>query len=598
MILQDVLLYLDAGFNAIPIQPNTKRPLLGFNWAEWMKKKPSPEMAKDWFHAPGTNIGLIQGAISGNTIVLDIETDAMHQKLLNRLSGSTDPLTVSLLKKLRETFRVTPPRKGAHYYLGSRVSVPGCKLATCYAVDDDTGATGINTLIEVRGEGNYVLAPPSTIDGYGAYQVAHGSPHSISILTDEEREALFAHCRALSIIPFAPTKVCSEDGRELPDLERIRDEHSYVDNILDDLEGVCEESTGWSACCPSKTHGVDGVDNKPSFRVTIGENGFVILKCRAGCPIDDIYDSLGLRASDMFPPYGETPAPCLLDPQGEIATPEVESENAAIYQEILDGLPVSPRLISNMKARGVSEEDCKRLGYRYYHPVVNAKLLAPLADKYGERLLLVPGITRNHHGYSLNVYGESILFPVRNTAGIISSLKARLFVPFSNGSRFIALANYRLPRPSTRTHYPLAVPESLDIIRVTEGEMKADIATLLSGIYTIGTNGISCLDEPLDYLAECHPKARILLAPDAADFSKQSFISQVMGHLEWYNEADLDVALEIWDTGPGNTIKGIDDALQANTSFEVLEYEDAMNFLEHLHSHPGTNIHQFFNIGV
>jgi hypothetical protein len=140
----------------------------------------------------------------------------------------------------------------------------------------------------------------------------------------------------------------------------------------------------------------------------------------------------------------------------------------------------------------------------------------------------------------------------------------------------------------------MVVPESLGTIRVTEGEMKADITTLLSGIYTIGTNGISCLDEPLDYLAECHPGARILLAPDAADYCKPGFVSGVADHLERYLEAGFNTTLEIWDTGPDNLVKGIDDALAARTEIEILSSGEAFEFLNYIHSQKNFNIHSLF----
>jgi hypothetical protein len=63
--------------------------------------------------------------------------------------------------------------------------------------------------------------------------------------------------------------------------------------ILDRLERVRPTTRGWSACCPAHH------DRNPSLSVAEGDIG-VLVKCWAGCTVDEITDAMGLRVADLF----------------------------------------------------------------------------------------------------------------------------------------------------------------------------------------------------------------------------------------------------------------------------------------------------------
>ena len=67
-------------------------------------------------------------------------------------------------------------------------------------------------------------------------------------------------------------------------------------DIIGKLENVREVAPGrWTASCPAHD------DRNPSMAVTHGDDGRLLLFCRAGCSIHDITDSLGISLSDLFP---------------------------------------------------------------------------------------------------------------------------------------------------------------------------------------------------------------------------------------------------------------------------------------------------------
>lgn len=67
-----------------------------------------------------------------------------------------------------------------------------------------------------------------------------------------------------------------------------------ADSFLGRLEGVRPRGTGkWSARCPA--HG----DSNPSLAIREGERG-LLLKCWAGCTVNEICEVLGIEISDLF----------------------------------------------------------------------------------------------------------------------------------------------------------------------------------------------------------------------------------------------------------------------------------------------------------
>ena len=68
-----------------------------------------------------------------------------------------------------------------------------------------------------------------------------------------------------------------------------------LDKVLAHLKGVRTSLRGWKACCPAHA------DREPSLSIGLGEQGQVLLKCFAGCPIERITEAMGLTVIDLFP---------------------------------------------------------------------------------------------------------------------------------------------------------------------------------------------------------------------------------------------------------------------------------------------------------
>ncbi len=156
--LSAALSYLKEGYSIIPLLPNSKRPLI--KWEEYQSRKASEEEVKQWWtQTPEANLGIVCGKIS-NLTVIDVDGQD-GQESSKRIAGI--PPT-----------RIVKTPKGYHLYFR-------------YNENFHTGAAFLPG-IDSRGDGGYVVAPPSVIDGK-TYVVFKDLPVAEIALTPKEFQA-------------------------------------------------------------------------------------------------------------------------------------------------------------------------------------------------------------------------------------------------------------------------------------------------------------------------------------------------------------------------------------------------------------------------
>lgn len=140
--------YVAAGLSVIPIRADgSKAPKLDRGEVEQYRERfPTDDELARWF-APDKPVGLavVCGKVSGNLAVLDFETAAAWERWLDRVSGT--PLAAAVPGMPR----VVTPKGGRHLY---------CRLLEGWAAGAKLAMRSKSeTLIEIRGQGHYVLAP-------------------------------------------------------------------------------------------------------------------------------------------------------------------------------------------------------------------------------------------------------------------------------------------------------------------------------------------------------------------------------------------------------------------------------------------------------
>ena len=136
--------YHDRGFSVIPLPHRSKIPTPGFPWKRWQQERPNKAQLKEWFEdKPDQNIAIITGKVS-NLVVVDIDSPEGAKALEQYIHP--DVVTQS----------ANTPR-GKHLYFrhpgfwtrNNAGAIPGC---------------------DFRGDGGYVVAPPSAGENGAGYR--------------------------------------------------------------------------------------------------------------------------------------------------------------------------------------------------------------------------------------------------------------------------------------------------------------------------------------------------------------------------------------------------------------------------------------------
>lgn len=140
-LLEAAIKYLEMGYSVIPLRPGDKRPMV--KWETFQKERPTRSMLVSWWgNEPKANIGIVTGAIS-NLCVLDCDSQEAYQKVSDCINGENPPTSKT-------------PRGGRHVY---------CSHEEGISVGSDP-----EKKIDWRGEGGYIVAPPSRRSDGASYE--------------------------------------------------------------------------------------------------------------------------------------------------------------------------------------------------------------------------------------------------------------------------------------------------------------------------------------------------------------------------------------------------------------------------------------------
>jgi len=151
--------YLALGWSVLPVRPRDKRPLI--RWEPLQEARPSEADVAGWFEQwPDANLGVVTGAIS-NLIVLDVDPKHGGDDTLQLLERRFGPLP--------QTVESHTGGGGRHLYFRH----PG------YPVRN---RAGLGQGIDLRGDGGYVVAPPSVHPSGTPYAwLAGRSPDALAL---------------------------------------------------------------------------------------------------------------------------------------------------------------------------------------------------------------------------------------------------------------------------------------------------------------------------------------------------------------------------------------------------------------------------------
>ena len=244
----------------------------------------------------------------------------------------------------------------------------------------------------------------------------------------------------------------------------------------------------------------------------------------------------------------------------EKADPDTLNE---VYGALLDNLSLNQGHRQDLHRRGLSEAEIKRYRYRSLPPRGREGLAGALVERFGpEVCAMVPGLRANKGdsgGWSL-AGADGLLVPVRDTEGRIVALKARAD-DAGDGPKYtyVSSKKYGGPGPGALVHVPLSDGADEKTARLTEGELKADVATARTGVLTVSIPGVSSWRPALPVLRALG-RGAVRLAFDADARRNENVAQALSDAFHALEEQGFEVALETWPIENG---KGIDDLLQA-----------------------------------
>lgn len=243
-----------------------------------------------------------------------------------------------------------------------------------------------------------------------------------------------------------------------------------------------------------------------------------------------------------------------------------------VYGALLDGLSLDPDHRENLRARGLSDTCIMRGKYRSLPPNVRENLACRLVERFGtDTCSAIPGLYQREGGGWTLAGAAGMLVPVRDLEGRIVALKVRADDP-GRGPKYAYLSSNKHggPGPGAQVHVPLHEVNDLKVARLTEGELKADVATALTEILTVSAPGVSSWRQALPVL-ESLGAEWVYLAFDS-DAKENEHVSRALKAVfNALEERGFEVALEMWQPELG---KGVDDLLAAGHTPELLVGEE------------------------
>ena len=328
------------------------------------------------------------------------------------------------------------------------------------------------------------------------------------------------------------------------------------------------------------------------FSITRGDTIPVLVACR-GC-LDHLEGEARVKRIDelIHATFGDAAPSSVRSSNGvHPAKPGIQIADAdtldRAYRIVLDRLTLSQRHREDLRRRGLSESYTQLAQYRTLPEGQGAAIAGALLDELGEEARRVPGV---HPVERRFIAYPGLIIPVRDTRTRIVALRVRKDEGDPRYS-FVSSASVEPgPGPGAPAHVPVIRPtpakgkdmtpgdvvEYHPTVRVTEGELKADVATALSiereepSLLTIGLNGPSAFEAAVPALKALETET-VIVALDSDAREKRPVAAALRRTVDGLRESEFAVELETW-AGGRDGAKGIDDALLANV--EIIRHSD------------------------
>lgn len=230
-----------------------------------------------------------------------------------------------------------------------------------------------------------------------------------------------------------------------------------------------------------------------------------------------------------------------------------------VYRKLLSLLPLQSHHYQHLRERGMTDNEIERFNYKSLPAGGREKILSYFDSKEVER---VPGFGLKRG--QLTLAGRpGLLIPVISPEGHIVSLVIRPDIQ-REGRKYVVLSSSWLENgasPGARLH--LAIPDQIatDALWITEGPLKANMASIRLKAKVLAVPGVSNWGEILKLNL---PQKAVLAYDTDYDNFQVKYHARKLANALIRRGVDLRVAL--WQG-----YKGIDDALVGGVKIQLLQ---------------------------
>jgi len=249
-------------------------------------------------------------------------------------------------------------------------------------------------------------------------------------------------------------------------------------------------------------------------------------------------------------------------------TPADVATRDRVYRALIARLGISGDDTRKLRERGLPGHAIESGGYASLPASEGerAAVVRDLSRSLGAHYLLdVPGFYKRNGSKDVRLAGSpGLLIPVRDDEQRVVACLIRVDTVSDGGGKYRWLS--APPEtvgcgPGLCVHVPIHDGPH-DVVRITEGPLKADIATTLSGTLTMGLPGVGAWKLALPSLRRLGAR-RVLIAFDA-DARTNPHVARPLSRIATALEQErYEVAIELWPASAG---KGIDDVLARGTT--------------------------------
>lgn len=251
------------------------------------------------------------------------------------------------------------------------------------------------------------------------------------------------------------------------------------------------------------------------------------------------------------------------------------------YRAILEECRLSDEDRAGLQQRGLDDATIDRIGYGSIEPSQGREAAQRVLTRTGlteDELCRVPGVVRKNGTPTLTAWlGPGLLIPCLDGDGHIQALKVRRRHPVDGQPRYLSLSGGKNhdQNAGAHCHVSLGNPSTSTTVRVTEGELKADIASALSQLPTISVPGINQWRLAIPVLKRLGAK-HVLVSYDALEFQDENkpTAREAVAFARELLTQGFEVEIETWHPEDG---KGIDDVIANGGETSAMELDGLLS---------------------